>query len=271
MDSSDDINTYENLATLCKISYGITHNVEYEFDNSDKSHTNLFNLLSKKIKRIETYPNINVLSVLSNDSKTLYIVISGTNDIKDFTKNLDIIQESPDLGETEIKFHSGFLEQSCSILDNILKNIDEFKTQGGKDICLTGHSSGGCIVSILSYYLHTNNVFDYNTMNVVTFGSPYFVNALGAKWFDDNMNYYRIELHKDPIPHIPMFSDYKHVSKNHIYIKKTNIYVNVKIPRRISYLQFIKRMFVKKNNKYYHQTSTYLKKLTGIKYIYTNF
>ena len=196
MDISDQVNTYENLATLCKISYSITHDTDYEFDEFDKSHVKLFTHLSKKIIRIETCSNINVLSIISNDFKTLYIVISGTDDIKDFAKNLDIMQESPDFGENVIKFHSGFLEQARSIFNNVLKNINEFKRKGGKYICLTGHSSGGCIVSILSYFILTRNIFDYNTMSVTTFGSPYFVNAAGAEWFDNNVEYYRIELRK---------------------------------------------------------------------------
>jgi hypothetical protein len=271
MDVSDFVNTYENLATLCKISYNILNTIDYKFDILDESQVKLFKCLSQKITHIETQSNINVLSVISNDTKTLYIAISGTNDFKDFTKNLYIIQESPDFGENKIKFHSGFLEQACSILDNVLQNIDKFKTQGGKDVFLTGHSSGGCIVSILAYYLVQKKYFDYDTMRIITFGSPLFVNRLGAEWFDKNTDYYRIELHKDPIPRLPMFSDYEHISKNHLYIKKTNIFVNVKNTNGISCMSFIKRIFVKKNNKYYHQTSTYLKKLKAIKNIYTNF
>ena len=44
----------------------------------------------------------------------------------------------------------------------------------------------------------------------------------------------------------------------------------MKIPNR-PIMKFIKKMFSRKNNKYYHQTSTYLEKLQNVKFIYTNF
>lgn len=270
MDSLNKINTYENLVTLCKISYNITNSRIYLFDKFDKSQIELFKFLSNNIIRIETKQHINVLSIISNDSKTLYIVISGTDDIKDITSNIDIIQESANFGIDGIKFHRGFLKQSCSIFDKVLENISEFKKNGGIDIYLTGHSAGGCIVSILSYYLIINSIFDYNTLSVVTFGSPFFINKKGAEWFNHNINYYRIELHGDPIPNIKMFSDYTHISNNHIYIKKNTVFINTKIPKKLSCFKFLKKIFIKKNIAYYHSTSTYLKKLIKIKYIYTD-
>ena len=271
LDSIDSIDTYENLATLCKISYNISSTIDYEFDKSDKSQVNLFNHVSKKITHIETNylnPNPNVLSVISNDLKTLYIVISGSDDISDFTNNLNILQKSPFFGEPQIKFHNGFLNQACSTFNNILKNIKEFKTNGGTDIYLTGHSSGGCIVSIVAYYLIIHDIFNYSNLQVITFGSPRFVNGIGSEWFN-NIKYYRVELHKDPVPRLPMFNSYKHIVKNHVYIKKSNIFINIKRSKMPSFIDFIRRLFTNVSNLHYHLTTTYLENLINVKHFYT--
>jgi len=270
MSLHDNICIYKDLATLCKISYNISQTTEYEFD---KSEAEIFKYLSQKITHIETKylnPNPNVLSILSNDSNTIYIVISGSDDVCDFTSDLNIIQKTPKFGKIkDIKFHNGFLNRAYMIFDNILIHIEQFIKNGGSEIYLTGHSSGGSIVSILAYYLHTHNIFNYNNLHVVTFGSPLFVNSIGAKWFNDNIQYHRIELFKDPVPNLSMFIDYEHISKNYILIKKSNMYINTRRSKKISFLHFIKKIFVNVENLHYHLTSTYLEKLSKIKYIYT--
>jgi hypothetical protein len=272
MNLLENIDAYENLATLCKISYNISSTINYEFDKSDKSQVNLFNHLSQKITHIETTylnPNPNVLSLISNDLKELYIVISGSDDINDFTDDLNILQKSPFFGDPQIKFHTGFLKQACGTFNNIFKKIKEFKTKGGTDIYLTGHSSGGCIVSIVAYYLIVNDIVNYSDLQVITFGSPRFTNDIGSQWFNNNTKYYRVELHKDPVPRLPMFNSYKHVSKNHIYIKKSNIFINIKRSKMPSFINFIKRLFINVNNLHYHTTTTYLENLILVKHIYT--
>lgn len=270
MDLIENIDIYENLVTLCKISYNISSTVDYEFDKSDKSQVKLFNHLSQKITHIETKcVNPNIISVISNDSKTLYIAIPGSDDISDFTDDLNILLKSPYFGDPKIKFHSGFLKQACITFDNILKNIEEFKNQGGINIYLTGHSSGGCIISIIAYYLIIHKIFNYSNLQVVTFGSPRFVNTIGSEWFKENMQYYRVELYKDPVPRLPILTDYKHISENFVYIKKSNIYINIKRARMPSFIEFIKNIFRNVNNLRYHSTSAYLENLINVKYIYT--
>lgn len=69
-----------------------------------------------------------------------------------------------------IQFHFGFYNAALCLKRKLKLSKDKIYT-------LTGHSSGGAIMSILAYLLTEDG---YNIENVITFGSPKFTNKSGA-------------------------------------------------------------------------------------------
>lgn len=171
-----------------------------------------------------TLPNVKALMMISDDKMTLYISVAGSDDVMDFMNDLHLRQICPDIDNNididGIKFHIGFHNQFKSLLDEFMSIITAFITNSGKKVYLTGHSTGGCIASIMGFYLY--HITSALIINVVTFGSPIFTNEAGADWFLEKMNYVRVINTKDPIPKISFFKNviYKQIDSYIIFDRK---------------------------------------------------
>ncbi len=254
-----DLNLID-LAKICSLSYKIKNDTIYNPEESEKS---LFEKISNSILSIDCYlENIQAISCITKDEKILIISVAGSNDVQDFLYNLDAIQISPydenrNFISKEIRFHKGFYIQFIDMLENLRPILSDFKSKG-KMIIMCGHSMGGCLASIGTFYL--KNLDICRNIQVVTFGAPVFTNSLGANWFEQNLKYTRVELDKDPIPKLPIDVRYWHVYKTHIYIKNGKILLNADSAQE-GCLDFIKKLFKKKLDLKYHDIYEYINQI----------
>lgn len=257
----------KNMLLLCGISYGIKNSEIYMPKSYEED---MFKVLSTKIKIIPSmFPKAQTIAIESKDTKTLFIAFAGTHDIHDIIDDLEYPQVVSDYSH-DIKFFEGFYKEFTGLTTSIRKTVEEFLLHGDT-IYLTGHSSGGCVASIVAYFLY--NVLE-NTkgikIKVITFGSPYFTNNVGAKWFEENIDYTRVVIDKDPIPNLPQVNPinripkYFHIMKNFIYVKNNSVFIN-KVPEFIpSWFNFTFDYLNRKFSLYFHKINTYKSKLNGI-------
>lgn len=267
----NEMHIIKNMLMLCRISYDIKISGNY-IPKIDEVDT--FQNLSKDISVIPSQlVEAQTIAILSNDKKTIYIAFAGTHDIHDILDDLEYPQVSPRLKiSEEIKFFEGFYREFQGLATSVTNVIEKFIQNGGNNIYLTGHSSGGCTASIFAYYLKNMPINPITcSINVFTFGSPYFTNLYGAKWFENNVNYTRIEIDKDPIPNLPQVNiigrvpKYFHITQRHIYIKNNTIYFNVMPPTHTtnSCGSFILGFINHKLRIYFHRIETYNIKLNN--------
>ena len=271
------MNNLKNLAVLCKISYKLTESQNYMPKLHEVDEINMLASISNKFEIIKSIMmNTRAITTTSHDGKILYIAIAGSDDISDFISDLDMNHVRPNIEHIEeIRFHEGFYKQFKGLLIDFKKRIDAFVLQGGNTVYITGHSSGGCIASILAYYLKKINKIDgINNIDlkVVTFGSPFFTNKYGSLWFSNNIDYTRIELDKDPIPNIPAFAKnikinreylplYFHIERNHILISRHTIILNSQKTTKLTLYNFLNLLFKKRLNLKHHKIDSYISKL----------
>ena len=227
-DSMSDLNfTIKEIAQVCNIAYKVQNDVVYK-PKSDECV--LFNKLNKSILSVDCLVgNLRAISCISTDGKTLVISIAGLEqDIKESLYELDAEQVLPydeheNIISTRIRFHKGLYMQFIDMLDNIKELIDDF-LQKGKLIILCGHSMGGCIASMIAFYLKSTNMF--TNIHVTTFGMPIFTNLDGSQWFEQNIRYIRVQIDRDPVPRIPINANYTPITHTHVFIKNKHLLIN---------------------------------------------
>lgn len=162
-------------------------------------YADLNKLPPKAIKRYNR-----VLVYTQPEEKKHVVVVRGSMLLKrpqDLLMNINI----QEVTFNEYGIHKGFFDEAKKIKQELdHKNVLE------KDytIDFTGHSSGGCIASILAMLLHEKTT---NIGEVITFGQPKFIrHAYGCP-----IKLTRVVNIADPIPILPIW-DYKHMGNPHI-------------------------------------------------------
>lgn len=282
------------LAIINRICYSINESTVYNPDKNgskkDKFNEMLIfagdvthgSELDKNITKIESeIKHSQAIAITSIDKKSLYISAAGSDDIMDFVSNFNIQQVSPVLANTQISpvltnthvppvvanecpsgilFHNGFNTQALGFYNHFKVIVSDFLKNGGEFIYLTGHSTGGCLVSILAFYLH--NDFNFCNFKVVTFGSPIFTNEEGKKWFE-SIDYTRLYTKKDPVPNMT-YQNYIQISKVQILIKnsKLNIIIDKTSEDDISCFALMINVFYhRKFDLKFHSIDIYIDKL----------
>jgi hypothetical protein len=262
--SVDELQELKKMLVLANLSYYISGSQIYTPKHNE---TCAFYNMSNIITFVPSLlPKSQTILLMSKDLKNMYISFAGTHDTYDEISDLDFLQVRPKLNPLEeIRFHNGFYKQFLALKDSIKNIVESFKLDGGINIYLIGHSSGGCVASITAYYL--TYVLKIPNINVTTFGSPFFTNKYGSTWFNSSINYTRVEINRDPVPKVPEFDlmaeRYFHVSKRHIFIKKNKIHLNgVKKP--FTWRNIFKICENNKPDIYFHRLETYKTKLENI-------
>lgn len=96
------------------------------------------------------------------------IALRGTKDFNDHINNFNMNKQK----YKNVHIHSGYFNQALEIKKSIYEHLNKNLTYD-----LTGHSSGGCVATILAYMMIIDG---YSVSNVTTFGSPKFTNENGA-------------------------------------------------------------------------------------------
>lgn len=115
------------------------------------------------------------------------IALRGTKDFNDHINNFNMNKQI----YKNVYMHSGYLNQALEIKTILSEHLNK---QLGYD--LTGHSSGGCVATILAYMM---TIDGYTVNNVSTFGSPKFTNENGSAILESTIgNINNIVCNQDP-------------------------------------------------------------------------
>jgi predicted lipase len=106
------------------------------------------------------------------ETNRLYIVFRGSDKPIDWINNVQLRQQVYPYsdGNSEVKFHRGFMAAYFAIRDTLLEVVDQFQD---KHIITTGHSLGGALATIGALDLQYNlGEADNFSFSAYTYGAP---------------------------------------------------------------------------------------------------
>jgi len=134
---------------------------------------------------VDTAARRQIVSIRGTETKYVRSVLTDAQ----YTKQLD-----PKLG---IYVHAGFQKAMAELYDSLSPKLDtSYSTR------VTGHSLGGALAVLLTYYL---TVDGYKLERTVTFGQPKVTNREGVEKFR-NVRLLRVINAKDPVAFVPPLS-----------------------------------------------------------------
>lgn len=188
---------------------------------------------------------------ISDDNKTLLITFTGSvvpsqYDI-DFSFKLipaELTLDSPIKG---IKLHNGFSFLFNQIKTELAEIVKTSINDGIENIVITGHSLGGAMCCITSYYFW-NDIKSLKNKILYSFGSPRVGNTLFAESFNSTVeNYMRVNNTEDIVPQAPVSGfdnyDYEHTGNN---VPFTIALGTVSNNHVLSYLNYLPECFENK-------------------------
>lgn len=202
-------------------------------------------------------------------SNTIYITFRGTISPSNLIDALDARKYEFKKG---LIIHNGFMNQFTSIEQNLTRDIRNIKKEFNIErIIFSGHSSGGSLATIASFYY--GNLFPDVFISNMTFGMPImaninFVNEF-CKVVDESI---RIELENDIIPNINFNKNFIHIP-NGIRLYKNGIVKSDYINDNILFRDVILKAIADKNlDDIYnsHSCEQYITRLIDIEYIKKN-
>lgn len=251
-----------DIVVLTKLAYTVENSIS-EYKAKNKNEEVLFCKVDNNIAFFHDIDSdATCIITHTKDLKKLIISVRGTDSLKDWTENLDIIKHySPDKN-SGIIFHSGFYDQMNGLCNFVYTQMESFKIEGGNEILFCGHSSGGAIASILCYSIAVNKKW-IGSSKIATFGSPMFCNDAGVKWYLENTDkYYRCVNFLDPVPSVPALDKmgYCHIFKIILLFKNGNIIsdTNAIKESKISWWQFLSDFIWHKINVGEHADNKYI-------------
>jgi len=197
------------------------------------------------------------------DKNNIYVNYTGTRDISDMMKNIDIRHKTL---FKDIKVHKGFHDKFFAIETELTKDIKYLvKEYPIKNIHFTGHSSGGATALISGPYY--GNMLQKYRIIVDTFASTCVGNIHFLNWFSNHVDVHsRIEMEGDIVPYIPIHDAFYHVPHG-IFLKKDGdieLQYNIAPYNYITVLSMLsdkqKRDEINKD----HSCDTYLEFLTNL-------
>lgn len=139
----------------------------------DFRFADLPNLEPKFVESVDNSFTDTQATILS-DSETnrIYLVFRGSDKPIDWINNVQFRQQIYPYGDgnSEVKFHRGFMAAYFAIRETLLEVMDQFHD---KYIIATGHSLGGALATIGALDLQYNLGKDKNfSFSVYTYGAP---------------------------------------------------------------------------------------------------
>ena len=168
----------------------------------------------KLVKFFNTTFNVQCGITISHIEKRISIVFRGSDSLQDWIYDFLIIKKNIGDGKS---VHYGFYRQLFG--DNLYKKIllclNELVLEHPEyGINIVGHSLGGGLATILSYYLVLEDQFFNKNIIVVTFGSPRVGNYSFMECYNniENIQHYRVVNQNDIVCSVPYFN-YYHVGQ----------------------------------------------------------
>ena len=158
-------------------------------------------------------------------NNTLKIVFRGTNSLKDWRYDLQILRKcTPYLGNSFV--HVGFLKQ----YESVRSRLHSYITPDIKHVICTGSSLGAALSTICSLDMKLNFP-SVEKVSCITFGSPRVGGNRFVKLFNKNVdNSYRYVAYKDPVSFTPLPLRFRHVKggfkikENSLEMSEPNVY-----------------------------------------------
>lgn len=160
-----------------------------------------------------TDTQVAVLNKLNSDR--LYVIFRGSDKSIDWINNFQFRQQIYPYGDgnSEVKFHQGFMSAYWAVRDRLLDVMANFE---GQHLIVTGHSLGGALATIATLDLQYN-LGRANDLSFVihTFGSPRTGNQALADSFNRRVpNSYRFIYGWDIVTRVPReWQGFAHVDK----------------------------------------------------------
>lgn len=169
--------------------------------------------------RFSAYPDIEPMFVKSQDngftdtqvailnqltSDRLYIVFRGSDTSIDWINNFQFRQQIYPYGDgnTEVKFHQGFMTGYFAVRQALLDAMEKFE---GQQVIVTGHSLGGALATIAALDLQYNLGSDHDlNFEVYSFGAPRVGNSAMVESYNGRIpNSYRFVYGWDAVTRAP--------------------------------------------------------------------
>jgi predicted lipase len=180
--------------------------------------------------RFSSYPDVEPIFIESQDngftdtqaavlnqltSDRLYIVFRGSDKSIDWINNFSCRQQIYPYGDgnSEVKFHRGFMMAYFAVRDRLLKAMEKFE---GQRVIVTGHSLGGALATIAALDIQYNLGRENQLAFIVnTFGAPRVGNnALTESYNRRITNSYRFIYGWDMVTRVPRdWQGFEHVEK----------------------------------------------------------
>jgi predicted lipase len=127
--------------------------------------------------------------------RKLFIVITGTNQIRDWLVNIFALPGG--------YIHSGYSSISTALIKPVL---DEYALNEVDEIIILGHSKGGGVAAILAGYL------SYLPVKVITYGAPRIASEDYASAYPHSIYTRVVHIH-DVVSRLPSGLGYRHCGK----------------------------------------------------------
>jgi hypothetical protein len=126
-----------------------------------------------------------------------------------------VSSHSGEVFNRDVRVHQGFHRQFFSIEGQITPEVQNHMENGTKNMIISGHSLGGGLASLATYYY--SRMFENLSITSYTFGSPRVGNGLFAN-DECHRNGYRIYNYHDPVAMVPFSCRFDHVSSTSICV-----------------------------------------------------
>ena len=174
-----------------RIILDCSHYCKHAYNNDD--------VAKKKFDRFfENGGGLQAYVLRDNNTRTLFIVFTGTNELKDWVSNINIIPRILDNGQV---VHSGYWELlhtgglDVGILSWVMESIRKYP-----NVVFTGHSMGGCLAQLMAYKLFTTSKI---RSDVFAYGCSAIGNNKFQKIFGDNgCRCVIVNIENDIVPYI---------------------------------------------------------------------
>jgi hypothetical protein len=128
----------------------------------------------------------------SADESRQVITVRGSDNLEDALQDADYVREKDSgLG---ISVHKGFDDAARALYRDLLPHL-----RREYDVCVTGHSTGAAISTLLMMYLYQDG---YQVREAINFGQPKFTNRAGAQAYPE-IPLLRVVAADDVVPLLP--------------------------------------------------------------------
>jgi len=206
-----DVDEAIELLNCCNETY-----VQLESDGSFKVPSGYSAIASFKAKALT---NLEWFGFIIENEKKVIVAFRGTKSDLDWLADLKIEQtEFPYCNGCGL-VHAGFLSIYSSVRNELLTILKAVDSK--KKLCITGHSLGGALATLLGFDLALQKIFP--SLSVYTFGMPKIGNREFKHKYDECVyNSFRIANLYDVVPLLPPYSiEYKplHIQFEYVQVK----------------------------------------------------